>query len=673
MSLLSLQEVTKFYGRQDVLRRAGFQINHGERVGLVGRNGAGKSTLLRIILGKENPDDGFVHKAKSLRLGYLPQDLMTFTGKSLLELVMDTAEEIRSIEDELSEIARELEQLSEKNSPDEELLLELTDRQGRLLTLFENLGGYSLETEARKILDGLGFSEVDLNRPIENFSGGWIMRAVLARLLLAGPDLLLLDEPTNHLDIDSLLWLENYLLNCPSALLLVSHDRVFLNNVVKRIVEVERGMTISYQGNYDRYLEEKERRLVTETAAYESQQERIKQAEKFIERNRVRAATARRAQSKLRMLEKMDKLDAPVTSDSMNFKFNLPEPSRAPDNVAELAGISKSYGAQKVYSDLNLTIRRGDRIAFLGANGLGKSTLMKILAGATDYQQGSRRIGSGVVMSYFAQFQLEELNPDRTVLEELDSVAGDLTPGRQRSILGGFLFKGDDVFKKVAVLSGGEKTRLILSKIMVNAPNLLLLDEPSNHLDIPGRDMLEQALKQYAGTICLISHDRRLIDSLANKVLVIEGGTVDVFPGNFKDYQQLWMEKSKQPVNPEKCREPEKKPEKNQKGLSRADREARKKEEAKSRQQLFKLSAPLIKEIESLEKNQAELTARMDAISAELAKPETYQDNQRSKDLNLEYASLKTELDKITDAWEIAAVKLEEIEQGNYTEVDCLN
>ncbi|MEW6263633.1 MAG: ABC-F family ATP-binding cassette domain-containing protein [Thermodesulfobacteriota bacterium] len=662
MSLLGLAEVNKFYGRQDVLKRCGFSVNPGERTGLVGPNGAGKTTVLRLILGLETPDSGQVLKAKGLRLGYLPQDLMNFSGRLLLDLVMDTAEDIRSLEAELAWVNEELAATARTDPADQAALTELIGRQGRLLTLYENLGGYTLEAEAKKILTGLGFSDQDHHRPVEEFSGGWIMRAVLARLLLAKPDLLLLDEPTNHLDLDSLLWLEKYLIECSSALLLVSHDRVFLNNVVQKIVEIDRGQAVTYAGNYDQYLEEKEKRVAGELAAYAGQQERIKQIERFIERNRVRAATARRVQSRIKMLEKMDRIEAPSAGQVQTFNLSLPPAARAPEILIEIKGVTKTYGFNTVYRNLDLTLRRGDRLAILGPNGRGKSTLLKLLSGAADFQTGSRRVGSGVTVGYFAQFQLEELDLNRTVLEELDTVAGDLTPGRQRNILAGFLFRGDDVFKKVGVLSGGEKSRLLLAKIMVTGPNLLLLDEPSNHLDIPGREMLEQALTEYDGTICLITHDRHLINTVANKVLVIQDGKVEVLPGNFDDYQNIWRDRLEAEAAGSAASETEPSRKPSTKASGRAEREARKKAEAEARKQSYRLRAPLLKEVENLERRQAELGRRMGELAESLAQPSTYQDQERSKALNLEYTRLKTEMKQITEAWEAAALKLEEIE-----------
>jgi len=428
--------------------------------------------------------------------------------------------------------------------------------------------------------------------------------------------------------------------------------------VVRRIVEIDRGQLVSYAGNFENYIKEKEKRLALQAAAYAGQQEQIKQVERFIERNRVRKDRAKQVQSRIKMLEKMDKIEPPPQRGKLSF--SLPRPTRSPENLIELIGITKRYGSKTVYSDLNLSVRRGDRIAFLGPNGAGKTTLMKLLAGTTDFQAGTRRVGEGVLLSYFAQFQLEELNPERTVLEELDTVAGDLSPGRLRSILGSFLFRGDDVFKKVAVLSGGEKTRLILAKIMMVGPNLLLLDEPSNHLDIPGRDMLEQTLREYQGTLCLISHDRHLINAVANKTLLVRQGGFEIFPGNFRDFQEVWQRRLA--AEAEEASTPVESPKVQTKSETRAEREARKKAEAQVRQRLYQAKAPLRQEIERLEARQAELGSKLDRIAEALADTTTYQDPERLKALNLEYAELKTEMDQTVRAWEEAALRMEEIE-----------
>ena len=660
MSLIVLKDITKFYSQQDVLKSANFQISAGERVGLIGPNGAGKTTLFRLILGLESAQSGEIHKSKSLRIGYLPQDILTFAGKTVLELVMDTAEETRAVENELEEVAQEIEEASKAASLDEAALLELTQRQSHLFELFEVLGGYQLESRASKIIEGLGFPAADFHRRVDELSGGWIMRAALARLLLSEPDILLLDEPTNHLDIDSLLWLENYLKQCPSALLLISHDRMFLNNVIERIVEIDRADIVNYACGFDEYLVEREKRGAVQAAAYANQQERIKQIERFIERGRVRKSTAKRVQSRVKTLEKIERIEAPATKPK-TIKLTLPPAPRPPQTLIELSGVSKSYGQKTIYRNLDFSIHRGDKIAFLGVNGAGKTTLMKILAGAIEFEAGERHVGPNTILSYFAQHQLEELNEHLTVLEEISSVAPDQATGRLRTILGSFLFREDDVFKKVAVLSGGEKTRLILAKIMLTGPNLLLLDEPSNHLDIPGRDMLEQALKQFQGCICFISHDRSLINSIANKVALVRDGKIEIFPGNFNDFYHIWEDRLKLDVTRNIYHVPaEKAPGAR---LSRVEREARKRAEAEYRQRLYTEKAPLEEELKNLESSLTNVGERLHGLDHELSKPEVYQSPEKSKTLNQEYGQLRARREELTAAWEDILGKLTAIEE----------
>ncbi len=661
MSLIALKDITKFYSQQDIFKKASFQISAGERVGLVGPNGAGKTTLFRLILGLESAQGGEIHKAKALRMGYLPQDVMAFTGKAVLELVMDTAEETRAVEIELEEVAREIERLSAEECLDEASLLELTTRQSHLYELFDVLGGYQLESKAEKILEGLGFNTADFGRQVDELSGGWIMRAALARLLLSEPDILLLDEPTNHLDMDSLLWLENYLEHCPSALLLISHDRTFLNNLADRIVEIDRAEIINYACGFDEYLEEREKRLAIQAAAYANQQERIKQIERFIERGRVRKSTAGRVQSRMKTLEKIERIEAPAARPK-TIKLSLPSGPRAPQTLIKLVKVSKSYGKNTIYQDLDFSIHRGEKIAFLGVNGAGKTTLMKILAGVTDFEHGERQIGPNTIISYFAQHQLEELNENLTVLEELWSVAPGQSTGRLRTILGSFLFREDDVFKKVAVLSGGEKTRLILAKIMLTGPNLLLLDEPSNHRDIPGRDMLEQALKQFQGCICFISHDRKLINSIANKVVLVRAGGLEIFPGNFDDFYQIWEDRLNAGFN--QIDHDGKSKEVSATGFTRAGREIQKRTEAEYRQRLYTRRVPLEEELKDLEKKLNEVGERLDGLAHELSKPEVYQSPEKSKALNQEYNRLRLKNEELTASWEAILGKLAAIEES---------
>ncbi|MDR0355161.1 MAG: ABC-F family ATP-binding cassette domain-containing protein [Deltaproteobacteria bacterium] len=684
MSLVNFSEVRRFHNRQDVLKGVNLSIEPGERLGLVGRNGAGKTTVIRLIMDEEAPDGGQVTRAKGLRLGYLPQDVLSEADQPLLNLVLDTDPEYRRLEKEL----KETEELLSRESDSQAEIIELAERHGRLLHKFEAMGGWGREAEAKKVLSGLGFGENDFERNLTEFSGGWIMRAILARLLVAKPDLLVLDEPTNHLDIDSLIWLENYLKTSSSALLLVSHDRVFLNNVAQKIIELRKGRADVYVGNYDQFLNEKARRLATETAAFANQQERIRQLEKFIEKNRVRATTARRAQSRVKTLEKMDRLEQPDDAVEAAFNLTLPRGRRGPDLVAELQSVTKRYGSFEVYRDLNLTLQRGDRLALIGPNGRGKSTLAKILVGLTEPTSGLLRIGQNVDIGYFSQFQMEALNPGRTIIEELATVAGHLTQGSLRTVLGGFLFSGDDVFKKVSVLSGGEKSRLVLCKIMMTAPNLLIMDEPTNHLDIPGRQMLEDALEDYEGTMILISHDRHFINKLCDKTGVIENGTLTVHPGNFDDFQRLWLadpqdlsgQKTPRPLEDLVPAAPERpkasgerdKPSPSEENSSSANlsglenksaRRSKDKNERLQAQAAKKLETqrrrPLEKLLKDTEGRLEEIARRSAALEATLGDPATYQDGQKAKEIALELQNLLAEKTKLESVWEEAALQLE--------------
>ncbi|MDR1577647.1 MAG: ABC-F family ATP-binding cassette domain-containing protein [Deltaproteobacteria bacterium] len=656
MSLVSFSEVTRFHGRQDVLDGVTWSIEPGERVGLVGRNGAGKTTIIRLILGDENPDSGQVTRARGLKIGYLPQDIMAQADQKLLDLVLDTDPEYRRLEFELQQVE---EALKNVEAHSHSALLELVERQGHLWHRFESMGGWAREAEAKKILMGLGFGESDFQAQLSRFSGGWVMRAILARLLAAKPELLVLDEPTNHLDLDSLLWLEGFLKTSPSALLLVSHDRVFLNNVAQKTIELRQGRIDAYSGNYEKFLAEKARRMATETAAFANQQDRIRQMEKFIERNKTRATTARRAQSRIKALEKMDKLKAPE-GEGDNFVLNLPKGQRGPDLVAELKSVRFSYGPTVVYEDLSLTLQRGERLALLGPNGRGKSTLVKLMVGLVFADAGTVKLGQNVNFGYFSQFQMDSLSPARTVLEELAQVAGHLTPGSLRSILGGFLFSGDDVFKKVSVLSGGEKTRLVLAKIMMTAPNFLILDEPTNHLDIPGRQMLEDALEEYDGTLILISHDRHFINRLCDRVGVIENGRLTVYPGNFDDYQRLWIgagelssQKSPSPLaNPEPIIVKEKKD----------PQEKKKSQEA--RKNLSALRKPLEKLLIQTEERLAAVAERSKELEAVLGETATYQNGELVKALTKELAELTKEKGALEKTWEETAVELETLDKS---------
>jgi ATP-binding cassette subfamily F protein 3 len=682
MSLVTFSDVSRFHGRQDVLNSVTLSVEPGERIGLFGRNGAGKTTLLRLILGEEEPDKGQVVKARGLRIGYLPQEILTQGGGSLLELVMDTDPECRRVEAQLKELGERLAALGSLVPPPPEAeVMALVESQGRLLHDFERLGGWEKESSAKKILGGLGFSEGDLGRPIREFSGGWVMRAVLARLLLARPDILIMDEPTNHLDIDSLIWLEGFLKGSGSAIILVSHDRVFLNNISQRIIELRNGRADSYQGDYESFLRQKALRLQTETQAFANQQERIRQLERFIERNRVRATTARRAQSRVKVLEGMERLERPESDEGVGFGLRLPVGRRGPDRVLEFKGVSKSYGGIRVFEGLDLSLRRGERLALVGPNGRGKSTLIKLAAGIADPSGGSVALGQNVDVGYFSQFQMDSLNATNTVLEEFALAAGTLSPGHQRSVLGAFLFSGDDVFKRVGVLSGGEKTRLVLAKIMMGAPNLLLLDEPTNHLDIAGRQMLEEALSDYQGTMIFISHDRHFINRLASSVGIIEGGSLAVYPGNYDDYREIWLRKAEEgtagppgpgPAGPSRRGGPGGDPRGGAPGQGQGQGKGKGKGQGQGQGQgqgkgkgkgqgkpTNSQKARLIKALSDSERALDGLLSRQRELEQALSLPDTYRDKELLKGLLSESQSLKNDVRGLEEIYETQLRELE--------------
>jgi ATP-binding cassette subfamily F protein 3 len=650
--MISFDKVSKSFAKQDILQDCSFQVNAGERVGIIGANGSGKSTVFKLLMGLEHPDQGQITKPKNLRLEYLPQDVLQFRGKTVLDQVMGVAEEVQEIETKLSLLADLLEQPLRQAE-----LAKTAEHQSRLLEEYQRLGGYDLEARARKVLSGLGFSDEDMHRPVEEMSGGWAMRVALARILLAEPDLILLDEPTNHLDLESLVWLEEYLVQTPSSLMLVSHDRVFLDNVVHKLLELENGQITSYPGDFQRHLEEKEKKIQSQWSAYNHQQEQIRQIKRFIDRNRARKDRARQVQGRIKMLDKMDLIKPPTSPDRFSFAF--PPPSRAPKVVLQLQNISKSYGEEQVFSNIDITIQRGDRVALLGPNGTGKTTLVKLMAGVIDPDRGQRSLGSGVSIAYFAQQQLELLNPQQTVLESLSSVAGDMGQGRLRNLLGGFLFRNQEVDKRVSVLSGGERSRLLLCQILVQQANLLLLDEPNNHLDIQGRGVLEDALQAYGGTICLVSHDRHLINAVANKVLVLTNGKAETFPGNYDDFQAVWKKRFQSP-------ELKTEPPSDQSGTIAASKKNKeqKRLEASWRNELSRTKAPLSQRLENLEQAIEEITKRLAELNDLLAQPATYENGTDIGELNREYSELKHSLEEHNRQWEETAIELEALEES---------
>ena len=523
--LIQAEGITKGFGGQDLFQDLSWQITGGQRVGLVGPNGAGKTTLCRILAGLEEPDAGRVSQARGATVGYLPQDVAGAAATSVLGEALSGFDEVWRLEREMEEVAAAL-----AAAPTERL----TEQYGELQHRFEALGGYRLETEARAILSGLGFAAADLARPLAELSGGWRMRAALARLLLLRPSLLLLDEPTNHLDLESLAWLESFLASYEGTVVVVSHDRYFLNRMVSSIADLGPGGITLYPGDYDDYLVEREARRELLAAQARNQAKRVAEIERFIERFRYQATKARQVQSRIKMLERIDRVE--VEAESRRIHFSFPEPPRTGRRVASLHGIHKAYGDLVVYAGVDLDIERGERIALVGVNGAGKSTMLRILAGVLPFDRGERTLGAHVVAHYYAQHQLDALDPSRSVLEELEVVAPDAARTRLRTILGSFLFSGDTVDKKIAVLSGGEKARLALAKMLTRPAALLCLDEPTNHLDLVSREVLEAALAGFPGTIVFISHDRYFINRIATSVVEVAEGRLVTYLGDYDDY-----------------------------------------------------------------------------------------------------------------------------------------
>jgi ATP-binding cassette subfamily F protein 3 len=546
--MIQLSGAGKRFGHKLLFENADWLITPHDRIGLVGGNGTGKSTLMKVLAGMDTFDYGSLVVAKGTSAGYLPQDGLTLSGRSVFAECMSVFDDLRAMEKELESLTHSMAEL-DHTSPEYSAV---ADRYHRVEHEFRTRDGYSIEAEVGRVLMGLGFTKEDWPRLTDEFSGGWQMRLALAKLLLQQPNLLLLDEPTNHLDLEARNWLEEYLQNYPHAFVLISHDRYFLDVTVNKIAEIWNKRFWFYTGNYDKFLAQKTQRNEQLTAAYRNQRDRIEQLEVFINRFRYQATKAKQVQSRIKELEKIERIEIPPEEKTIHFSFPQPKPSGR--IVAEFEGVAKTYpgkngGADKeVFHNVNFMIERGDRIALVGVNGAGKSTLIKLLAGTEKVTHGQYRLGHNVEADYFAQDQYKELDPDARILDDL----GDASPGsgetELRSLLGCFLFSDEDVFKKIGVLSGGERGRYALLRLLLHPANFLLLDEPTNHLDLRAKDVLLDALVKYTGTVVFVSHDRYFIDKLATRVFEVGGGKVEVFPGNYEDY--LWRKQGGQHVAP---------------------------------------------------------------------------------------------------------------------------
>lgn len=643
--LLSLQNLSFSFGARTMLDEVNWQIGNNERIGLVGVNGAGKSTVLRIMTGAYSPESGTVNKPKDVTIGFFNQDLLSFsTSDSILKVGMQAFEKAHKIEQEMNDILAELE-----SKPDDEKLL---DDYSHALHDFEMAGGYEMDHKTAEVLEGLGFTTEDLQRPYDTFSGGWRMRVLLAKMMLQAPELLLLDEPTNHLDLPSIEWLERYLQSYPGSVVVVSHDRHFLDKMVTKIVEVWQRDLVQYTGNYSWYLKEKAERMELQQRAYENQQEYIKKEERFIERFRAQATKAAQAQSAVKRLDKLEMIEAPDASvPVMNINFHVGiQPGKV---ICTLNNVSKSYGKLTILKNATAEIMRGDKIALLGANGKGKSTLLRIISGAEEIE-GERKPGHNVEESFYAQHQLESLDVNNEILEEMKMCGSGKTEVELRQILGCFLFSGDDVFKKIKVLSGGEKARVALAKTIVAKGNFLMLDEPTNHLDMQSVEMLIEALNKYQGTLVLVSHDRYFVSRTANKIWEIEEGQIKEFNGPYDEWLVYKAEKAaKAKLAEQAAAAPKAASPKPEKKKVNDDELRNLKKELQAKQKAF----------QKLEEDLNKCKSEQAKVEASLADPSVYQDKEKFKQLDEQYKKLSQQADTLNKQYDKAFEEVMTLEE----------
>lgn len=636
--MLTINNLSFYFGGRAIFEDANLQIKPKDKIGLIGLNGKGKSTLLKIIVGEYQPDAGNVSKSGDCTIGFLNQDLLSYqTDDSILNVAMQGFERQLELHHQIEDVLHQM----EHNYSDD-----LVEKLGELQHEFDILDGYTIESKAEEILEGLGFKTWELNKPLRQFSGGWRMRVMLAKLLLAKPSILLLDEPTNHLDLPSIQWVEKYIANYENAVVVVSHDRQFLDNVSNTTVEVANNKLNYYPGNYSFYVEEKSLRNEIQKGAFENQQAQIRQTERFIERFKAKATKARQVQSRVKALNRLELIDDVIDeSAKVHFKFKFgTQPGR---HVMTLDHISKEYPNNPILTNTSTHIERGDKIVLIGANGKGKSTLLRIIAG-TEKHDGERKMGHNVNFSFYAQHQLESLHLEETLLEELKYADGSKSETELRSVLGCFLFSGEDVFKKIKVLSGGEKSRVALAKILISEANFLLLDEPTNHLDMQSVNILIQALNQYEGTYVIVSHDRHFISQVSNKVWYIEDQEIKQFPGGYDEFE-IWLEETGRTLD-----EPAKKDKKTTIVESNTKPASPK---PNNNNQVKKLES----EIGKIEEEIGDLETQLKTIENELAEEKVYSNQDLLDKTNKNYVSIKEQLNQKNQMWEQKVLELENL------------
>lgn len=656
--MLSVNNLDIRYGEKHLFKNVSVQVYKANRIGFVGVNGAGKSTLLKIMAGVDSSDDGVVSCSKHFSIGYLAQESSEIISEQSLY------EEAEKAFAPLLALQLESEQLYKKmqdSDPESDDFKELVERHGEIQHLLDDSDIYTIKGKIEKVLLGLGFKRDDMEKPVSSFSGGWQMRLKLAKMLLEAPSLLLLDEPTNHLDLESLTWVEQFLRTYSGSMVIISHDRTFLDKVTLTTWEMSFGRVDIYKGNYSYYVKEKKERREIEKGAYDNQQAKIKQTMRFVDKFRAKATKAKQVQSRVKQLEKMERIE--LSGEEHKIKFSFPPAPPSGRDVLKVEGLSKKFQETVVFKDVELLLNRGDKVAVVGVNGAGKSTFLKILSAQIEHDTGEIEIGTNVKLSYFGQHQAQELSPQLSVLETMALTGVDMTITQTRSLLGAFLFRGDDVDKKVSVLSGGEKSRLALAKMIAVPANCMLLDEPTNHLDMSSQEVLQEAMAQYDGTIVVVSHNRYFVNSFVNKVLEVSDGSIVVYEGNVEEYLRKKQELEELLDAADNSRRgADIQVAGSQEDESKESRKERKRKEALRRQERSKLLGPWIKQLAEAEEKVEHYEALKEKLELEMAAPDLYKDEGKWAETSKNYEDCKRRLERWFLKWEAAQEKIDEID-----------